>query len=501
MTDKKKKIVCIALAVVLSALCLALPLLALAQGTEEDERFEDYEVLGHDAEGNVILKNDDYEDYINKMLAERAEKIAEGKDPDEELVKKLVPGCKRVGLIAHAETAVGVADDLADKTKFIKLPNWLNFAIDAMSWMLEHPTQSAGAEATFESKISSLGKRKIYYSASDLYELLELQVDVQPDIMESTLILVRTGLGATTTVRYYSQENTNFNLNWGASFYTVSSSVNSYSSTDNQSGTTLTVIKMMAQTVNDLPTYTTSYTSIMPHNSYQVIGSTRYPAEYAENTFITNNSGYTQNHTLISKDTFNICNIVSPISSNTVINVNNVSNYSQYGYYVDNNNNIDFDPAVLLAYIQATLAPQLELQYKNTYIDFPEPGATYGDDDIIYVNPFEDDEEDPTEDTSGQIQPFSIDYNEIISEREMESILAESRYILDTTPYDISLDYGQAVSEPYGVLKQNKELPAEVAGTVSSLYDIALSVIPSEMLSVYGFVAFLAVGMWFILRR
>ena len=88
MTDKKKKIVCITLAVVLSTLCLALPLLALAQGTEEDERFEDYEVLGHDAEGNVILTNDDYEDYINKMLAERAEKIAEGKDPDEEPVKK-----------------------------------------------------------------------------------------------------------------------------------------------------------------------------------------------------------------------------------------------------------------------------------------------------------------------------------------------------------------------------------------------------------------------------
>lgn len=407
--------------------------------------------------------------------------------------------------MAHAETGTSIGDDLADKTKFIKLPNWLSFAIDAMSFMLEHPTQSAGMEAEFNSKISSVGKRKIYYSAADLSEILELQVEVIPDIQESTLKLVRTGLGATTTVNYFSGENTTFNLNWGASFYTISSSVNSYQSTDNQNGTTPTVIKMEAQTVNELPTYTSPYTSIMPHTAYQVIGSTRYPAEYAENTFITNNSGYTQNHTLISRDTFNICNIVAPISSNTVININNINDYAQYGYYLDNDNNIAFDPAVLLAYIQATLVPQLELQYKNTYIDFPEPGSTYGDDDIVYVNPFETTEE-PTEDSNTQIQPFSIDYDEILSERELESILRESQYVLDTTPYEIeSSGLEQAVSEPYAVLKQNSKLSSEVAGDIAKVYSITDYVFSSpaltDVMKIYGFIAFLSVGMWFILRK
>lgn len=82
MTNKKKKIVCIVLAVVLASLSLVLPVLALAQGTEQDERFDDYDVQGYDEDGNAVLSNGDYEDYINKMLAERAERIAEGKDPD-----------------------------------------------------------------------------------------------------------------------------------------------------------------------------------------------------------------------------------------------------------------------------------------------------------------------------------------------------------------------------------------------------------------------------------
>ena len=346
--------------------------------------------------------------------------------------------------------------------------------------MLEHPTQSAGTEATFESKISSLGKRKIYYSASDLYELLELQLDVQPDIKESTLILVRTGLGATTTVRYYSQENTVFKLNWGASHYTISSTVNSYSSTDNQSGTTVTAIRMMAQTVNDLPTYTSPYTSIMAHNSYQVIGSINSPAEYAENTFVTNNSGYTQNHTLISKDTFNICNIISPISSNTVINVNNVNDYSQYGYYL-NNNNIDFDPSVLLAYIQGVLAPELELQYRNTYVDFPEPGATYGDDDIIYINPFDDGEIDTT--NSGGVP----------------ALWNGETYILETSSFNV--DYPEAVQSPYDTLKQSANIPPSLIQSAGGMITEAFSIIPSDFLSFYCFAMLLSIVLWFVFRK
>lgn len=91
MTDKKKKLVCIVLAVVLSSLCLGLPLLALAQGTEQDnqkekqdEYLQEYDIQGYDIEGNAILSNDDYIDYMNRMLAERA---SEG-EILEETVKK-----------------------------------------------------------------------------------------------------------------------------------------------------------------------------------------------------------------------------------------------------------------------------------------------------------------------------------------------------------------------------------------------------------------------------
>ena len=72
MTDKKKKAVCLTIAAVLSVLWVAVPILAVAQNVEETERFEDYEILGYDENGNVMLSNDDYEAYINTMLAEMA---------------------------------------------------------------------------------------------------------------------------------------------------------------------------------------------------------------------------------------------------------------------------------------------------------------------------------------------------------------------------------------------------------------------------------------------
>lgn len=69
MTDKKKKTVCIILAVVLSSLCLGLPLLALAGTSEEDEILQDYDIQGYDENGNAILDNDDYLNYLNEVLA------------------------------------------------------------------------------------------------------------------------------------------------------------------------------------------------------------------------------------------------------------------------------------------------------------------------------------------------------------------------------------------------------------------------------------------------
>lgn len=379
------------------------------------------------------------------------------------------------------------------------MPNWLGFALDAAEWILKHPLP-AGAEPTFNSKISSLGKKRIYYSNADLYELLELNVEFDIDAKEGTCVLERSGLGAKTTVRIFTNENTSLSLQWGSSYYQLRSTDNAYTSSDGQAGTVGVTFKMEAQTVNSLPTVSTTSTSMLPIGSYQVTGTVQYPSSFAENTFFTNNSGYVANHTLLTKNTFNICQVVSPIYSGTTINTTNINDFRKYGYDIDINNNVTLDNDVLLAYIQNELLPQLELQYRNTYVDFPEPDANYGDDDITYINPFEDDEE-PTE-PSYDIQPFSIDYNEILSEKELESILAESRYILDTTPYEIaSIDYNQAVSEPYAILKQNSQLPAEVAGSISKVYSIAEDVIPADIMKVYGFIAFLSVGMWFILRK
>lgn len=111
----------------------------------------------------------------------------------------------------------------------------------------------------------------------------------------------------------------------------------------------------------------------------------------------------------------------------------------------------------------------------------------------------------PTEETTEVIEPsyaFSIDYNEILGEREMESIIAETRYVLDTTPYEIeSFDYMLEASEPYEVLKNAGTLSDGLIASVGKVYDLADDVVPPEIISLYAFLAFLGVGMWFLLRR
>lgn len=111
------------------------------------------------------------------------------------------------------------------------------------------------------------------------------------------------------------------------------------------------------------------------------------------------------------------------------------------------------------------------------------------------------DEQDNTE-PSYDLQPFSIDYNEILGEREMESIIAETRYILDTTPYEIeSFDYMLEASAPYEILKDAGTLSDGLIASVGKVYDLADDVVPPEIISLYAFLAFLGVGMWFLLRR
>lgn len=62
------------------------PILGVSASADEDpveppETFCGYEVLGYDAEGNAELSNEDYEEYFNNILAERAAQIDAGIAP------------------------------------------------------------------------------------------------------------------------------------------------------------------------------------------------------------------------------------------------------------------------------------------------------------------------------------------------------------------------------------------------------------------------------------
>ena len=68
-----KQKICVVVASVMTFSLLLLPVLPFAQTDPvEPDPFEEYDVQGYDADGNAVLTNEDYEDYINKMLAEMA---------------------------------------------------------------------------------------------------------------------------------------------------------------------------------------------------------------------------------------------------------------------------------------------------------------------------------------------------------------------------------------------------------------------------------------------
>ena len=423
------------------------------------------------------------------------------------------------------------------------MPKWVEWALDAAQWMigecLSNPIHAGETEATSESSedipvpssvtyrqgISSIGKSSIYYKNVGATEFLDISFSgmVGGDNLFKGA-LTRSGLGAS-TIYDFSKVNSasssivswrsgvfsetdrekNYDYDAGTMYagYMFSSGSCYYIDTSGKQQTATFRPIMISTSQNQIPVYYSATTQV-------VAVSNVLSYYYSENSFYSNSPEYISNHTLnsVSNNYFNPVNIAvdvvnAYIPSNTNVNVNNYQNYSQYGYYVNNDGDIDIDMNVLAAYLSGTLKAQLEAAYIDFYTRFPEYGVTVNDPDINYYDPFDDGTQDPTEDTSGgQLQPFSIDYDEILGERELESILAESRYILDTTPYEIaSIDYNQAVSEPYAILKQNSKLPAEVAGSISKVYSIAEDVIPADIMKVYGFIAFLSVGMWFILRK
>lgn len=369
--------------ILLSVLFLLSPISVCASEVMEPEEpasmFEGYEVLGYDMEGNAVLSNEDYEEYFNQKLQERIKQIQAG-EPVEEY-----PVAYSSYSVAPLD-ALGALDEtkLTDKTRFISLPNWFDFALDFSKYLLNNPTMSAGETATYTSMIGSVAKKRLYYSAADLYETITLELSMMPSKPEDCeLHFTRTGFGAASSWLVTTSGSGNFNMSWSASGYTVSLK-NSFAFN----------LQIRAYSTNSLPVTTTSSTTLVSNTSSALLGSTSSIIPYAENTFYTNNSTYWSNHVLVSSsgNYWNGASILSPILSGTKITVNNYNDYSQYGYYLDEGGSLQLDPTILAAYIQNELLPQLELIYKDAYQKFPDIDADVKDEDITYIDPFPPDE-------------------------------------------------------------------------------------------------------------
>lgn len=114
------------------------------------------------------------------------------------------------------------------------------------------------------------------------------------------------------------------------------------------------------------------------------------------------------------------------------------------------------------------------------------PSETITADDLP---PF-DDSTEPTND----VQPFSLDYSEILGEEEMESIIAETRYILDTTP---------AESFDFSLLETIPEVSApasNVVSTVGKIFNMHNNIVPPELVTIWGGLAVFAVLFWWITK-
>lgn len=127
-------------------------------------------------------------------------------------------------------------------------------------------------------------------------------------------------------------------------------------------------------------------------------------------------------------------------------------------------------------YIQNTLLAGILAGYVDVYTRFPEVGANVSDTDIVYVNPFESDEPEPTETSSGS--GFQIDYNEILSEDELESILTQETYYIP----EITTDF---VTESYTIMLPETESDTDAleiiqaVSTSPTLISYALSLLDS----------------------
>jgi len=425
-------------------------------------------------------------------------------------------------LVAHADNVGIGVDDVADKTRFLKLPSWLDWALEAAEWMigecLSNPIHAGETEtteepegetnehvpssATYQQGVSSIGKSSIYYKKAEATEYLDISFNGMvggSNTFKGTL--QRSGLGASTVYQFTKVYNNSNSVTWSSGTFNNTNPENNYNysvgtmwagyrfsasscyytdvSGSQQSANFMPYI--ISTSENQIPVYYSSSTTVAAVNN--VLGY-----YYAENSFYSNSPVYISNHTLntVSNNYFNsfeipVSVVNAYIPSNTNINVNNYQNYADYGYYVNNNGDVDIDTNVLAAYLQGVLKAELEAAYKNFYIKFPEPGVTVGDDDIKYINPFEDDEIDTT--SSGGVP----------------ALWDGETYILETSSYNVN--YPEAVQAPYDSLKQSAQLPATLIQSAGGMISEAFSIIPSDFLSFYCFAMLLSIVLWFVFRK
>jgi hypothetical protein len=132
-------------------------------------------------------------------------------------------------------------------------------------------------------------------------------------------------------------------------------------------------------------------------------------------------------------------------------------------------------------------------QYNNQ-----NPEETITTDDLPDIDGNLPTEESTTEtdavEPSYNIQPFSIDYDEILGEKEMESIIAETRYILDTAPLE-SIDFSFPETLPEASVPDSN-----IVSTVDKIFEMHKGIVPPELVTIWGGLAVFAVLFWWITK-
>lgn len=424
------------------------------------EILQNYKSLGMDSDGNVILSSSDYELYVNDVLA-AIEKDANSKSESETIVQAQ----KRALTKSSSSSASSdlILDEVKEKSRFLDLPIFNNFVVDAVKWMIteclsnpihagevlpeesesdsESETQQETTPPTTSTEvipaIAGLGSnlQKYTINGNDLYERIDIAMNAKiastKEESDMKVTVTRSGLGASSTsdmVYEVDRQIRNLTMGWQSGSYTsetygfpagtmyagyvVSAYSMTYTDINNNVQHSGANPKIYNFSVNQLPIISRSGSTVVSLASIM----TGNQALFAENSFYSNSPTYISNHT-INASTNNywnsydvsVNNTNSYISSSTTINTTNYNDYSQYGYYVDNSGNLAIDELILQSYIQNTLLSGILAGYVDFYTRFPEVGVNVTDTDITYVDPFDTGEEPTQSESSGGTGNITID--------------------------------------------------------------------------------------------